>query len=62
MTEAEIGYSEENMWYSQKAEHSGFTNKLKEIVNNEDTRGAVLVATDDDIISYWVLWAKWYIL
>lgn len=47
---AELGYSAENMWHSKKAEYAGFVQKLKDVMNSEDIRGAVLVATDDDII------------
>lgn len=48
--ETDIGYSAENMWHSQKADYAEFTHKLKEIMDSEDIIGAVLVATDDDII------------
>ncbi|MBQ5418385.1 MAG: beta-lactamase family protein [Oscillospiraceae bacterium] len=46
----EIGNPAEKIWYSPKAEYAGLVQKLTDVVNAEDIRGAVLVATDDDII------------
>ena len=46
----EIGNQAEKMWYNPKAEYAELVQKLTDVVNAEDIRGAVLVATDDDII------------
>lgn len=47
---SEIGYSADNMWYSQKLSMPSLCKKLKNVMNAEDIRGTVLVATDDEII------------
>lgn len=47
---SEFGYLAENMWHSKKAEYAELVQKLTVVVNAEDIRGTVLVATDDDII------------
>ena len=46
----DLGYEEENIWYSRKPEWAALVEELKAAVRNEDIRGSILVATDSDII------------
>lgn len=47
---SDIAYSDENIWFSRKAEYAELVEKLSSFVQNENVRGTLLVATDSDII------------
>lgn len=46
----DLGFEEENIWYSQKPEWAPLVEELKTTVQNEDIRGSILIATDGDVI------------
>lgn len=46
----DLGFEEENIWYSQKPEWALLVEELKTTVQNEDIRGSILIATDGDVI------------
>ncbi len=46
----DLGFEEENIWYSRKPEWAAFTEDLISAVKNRDIRGSILVATDSDVI------------
>ena len=46
----DLGFEEENIWYSQKPEWAPLAEELKTTVQNEDIRGSILIATDGDVI------------
>ena len=47
---ADLGYAEENIWYSREPEWAPFVEELKAAVRNEDIRGSILVATDSGVL------------
>ena len=47
---ADLGFEEENIWYSQKSEWAALVGELRAAVKNEDIRGSILIATDSDVI------------
>ena len=47
---ADLGFEEENTWYSQKPEWAALVDELRATVKNEDIRGSILIATDSDVI------------
>ena len=46
----DLGFEEENIWYSRKPEWAAFAEELKAAVLNEEIRGSILIATDSDVI------------
>ena len=46
----DLGFEEENIWYSLKPEWASFVEELKTTVRNKDIRGSILVATNSDVI------------
>lgn len=48
-----IGYEEENLWYTSDPQWAEMVKELKETVRNQDVRASILIATDED-----VLWAS----
>lgn len=48
-----IGYKEENLWYTTKPQWAEMVKELKETVRNQDVRASILIATDEA-----VLWAS----
>lgn len=46
----DLGFEEENIWYSQKPEWAPLVEELKTTMQNEDIRGSILIATDGDVI------------
>ncbi|MBQ1391791.1 MAG: beta-lactamase family protein [Firmicutes bacterium] len=46
----DLAYEEENLWFSEKPAYTPFITELKETVKNEEIRGVILLATDQDII------------
>ena len=48
-----IGYEEENLWYTTDPRWAGMVKELKETVRNQDVRASILIATDEA-----VLWAS----
>ena len=48
--ETDLGFEEENIWYSRKPDWASFVEELRSVVRNEDIRGSILVATDRDVI------------
>ena len=48
--ETDIGYAENNMWFSENPNYAGFVAELKDSVQNNDVRGSILIATDREII------------
>ena len=48
-----IGYEEENLWYTSDPQWAEMVKELKETVRNQDVRASILIATDKD-----VLWAS----
>ena len=48
-----IGYEEENLWYTADPRWAGLVADMKACVKNQDIRASILIATDEDI-----LWAS----
>ena len=46
----DLGFEEENIWYSRKPEWAALAEELKTAVLNEEIRGSILIATDSDVI------------
>ena len=46
----DLGFEEENIWYSRKPEWAALAKELKTAVLNEEIRGSILIATDSDVI------------
>lgn len=49
-SEADIAYSEKNMWFNESPKYADFVAELKDNIQNNDVRGSILIATDSDII------------
>jgi len=46
----DLGYEEENAWYSRKPEWAPLVEELKAALRNNHIRGSIMVATDSDVI------------
>lgn len=46
----DLGYEEENAWYSRKPEWAPLVEELKAALRNNQIRGSIMVATDSDVI------------